>query len=87
MRAEDLSGTYSDTDALEQQRIISDLSLLVMRMARRLTLVATEGSVHLAGNKTLARQASDYLKRKQLVSPLRESPGIKQQASDEGGGG
>lgn len=51
--------------------LVSDLSLLVMRMARRLSITDV-GSVHVVGNKNLAQQATDYLRRKGLTSPLRE---------------
>ena len=51
--------------------LVADLSLLVTRMPRRLS-ITEPGAVHVAGNQALARQATDYLKRKGLASPLRE---------------
>lgn len=67
----------------EQIRQISNLSLLVMRMARRLRLHTTPGSVHAAGNADMADKAMDYLKRKGLLgSPLREESDL--QAKGEG---
>lgn len=59
--------------ALDALPLMNDLSLLVMRMARRLS-ITEPGQVHVAGNQALARQAADYLKRKGLTSPLREDP-------------
>jgi hypothetical protein len=56
--------------AEEQARIIADLSLLVMRMARRLS-ITTPGEVNVAGNKNMAKFAGDFLRRMDLTSPLR----------------
>lgn len=50
----------------------NDLALLVTRMARRLSVAQT---VSQAGNDNLARQATDYLTRKGLLSPLRGPSG------------
>lgn len=64
-----------DAPQAAAQPVANDLALLVMRMARRLS-ITEPGSVHVAGNQALARQATEYLSRKGLISPLREDAAI-----------
>ncbi len=67
------------THDIEREAIISDLSILVTRMSRRLRDVQC-AETNAAGNRWLADQAADYLQRKGLQgSPLRS--GLVQQAA------
>lgn len=58
-------------DSLEdKERRIQNLTLLVMKLARRLTV--TDAGPHAELNHAIAKQATEYLKANGLTSPLRD---------------